>query len=150
MPLWGMALSAVLLPVGMAGCLLAAIEFSIASFAAPVDYHFGTELGANGVEALRQRNALEGNLFLRLKERPDEISPALYERMRRIVALSECRGMGIENALALEQLHITSLGELARQEPVELSEKLKRVGCPVRLEEVRIWMREARRRGKYD
>jgi hypothetical protein len=143
---WGVALSAVLLPVGMAGCLLAAIEFSIASFAAPVDFYFGAELGQNGVNALRQRNALEGNLFLRLRERPPEIAPALYDRMRRVVTLSECKGMGIENALALDQLRVTNLEELARQDPAELMEKLKRAGCGVRMEEVRIWVREAKRK----
>jgi hypothetical protein len=145
-PAWGVAASAVLLPLGMAACLLAAIEYSIASFAAPVDYYFESELGETGVNALRERNALAGNLFLRLKERPPEIAPALYQRMRRIVTLSECRGMGIENALALEGLHTTNLDELARQAPGELSRQLRNVGCPVRLEEVKIWIREAKRR----
>ena len=120
-------------------------KLPVASFAAPVDYYFQEELGQRGVAALRQRNAIEGNLFLRLKERPPEIDAALYARMRQIVSLSECKGMGMRNALALEALKITRLDELARESPSELMGKLRAIGRRVRLEEVKIWIRETDR-----
>jgi hypothetical protein len=141
-----LAATAVLLPVAILVCGLAATWYSVASFAAPVDYYFAGELGEPGVSALRQRNALEGNLFLRLQERPPEIAPALYARMRRIVTLSECKGIGIKNALALETLNITRLEDLARAEPPDLANKLRSLGRRVRLEEVTIWIRAANRR----
>ena len=126
-------------------CGIAATEYTVASFAAPVDYCFRRELGERGMEALRQRNAIEGNLFLRLKERPPEIHAALYERIRQIVTLGECKGMGIRNALALEALKITSLDELSRENAVDLTRKLRELDRRVRLEEVKIWIREANR-----
>jgi len=140
-----MAAAAVLLPLPLLVCLLAMIRMTIASFAAPVDYYFEQALGERGVIALRERKALAGNQFLKLKDRPPEIEPALYERMRRIVTLSECKGMGIENAQALEALNITRLDELARQNPLELARKLRGLDRRVRLEEVKIWIREANR-----
>jgi len=148
LPAWGVTASAVLVPVAMLICLGAAAGSTVASVSVPVDHCFRQELGETGVNALRQRNATEGNQFLGLKERPAEIDAALYERMRRIVALGECKGMGIRNALALETLKITRLDELARQNPAELTRKLRDLGRRVRLEEVKIWIREAIRR-KY-
>ena len=94
---------------------------------------------------MRQRNATGGNQFLRLKERPPEIDAELYERMRQIVTLGECKGMGIRNALALEALNITRLDELARENPADLSRKLRERGRRVRLQEAKIWIREANR-----
>ena len=146
LPAWGATASAVLVPIAMLVCLGAAAGNTVASVALPVDYCFRQELGDTGVNALRQRNATEGNQFLRLKVRPPEIDGALYERMRRIVALGECKGMGLRNALALEALKITRLDELARENPAELMRKLREQGRRVRLEEVKIWIREANRR----
>jgi hypothetical protein len=145
LPAWGVTASAVLVPLFILVCGVAATYYTVASFAAPVDYCFRRELSERGMEALRQRNAIEGNLFLRLKERPPEIDAALYARMRQIVSLSECKGMGIRNALALEALKITRLDELARESPSELMGKLRAMGRRVRLEEVKIWIREADR-----
>jgi hypothetical protein len=146
LPAWSVIASAVLVTIFIVVCGVAAAKFSVASFAAPVDYCFRRELGEAGVNALRQRNAVEGNQFLRLKERPPEIAAALYARMRQIVTLSECKGMGIKNARALEALKITRLGELARENPSDLTGKLRERGRRVRLEEVKIWIREANRR----
>ena len=142
---WGVTVSAMLMTIFILVCSVGATYYSTASFAAPVDYYFGPELGAAGVNALRQRNAVEGNQFLKLKERPPEIDAALYARMRQIIALSECKGMGIENALVLEGLKITRRDELARQNPAELTRKLWEYGLRVREEEVKTWIREANR-----
>ena len=146
MPAWAMTACAVLLPMALLVCAMAPPQQNVASFSEPLDIHFGQELGERGVTALRQRNALEGHQFLRLKGRPPEIEHALYARMRRIITLSECKGMGIRNALALEALNVTSLGELARANPSDLTRELRKLGLPVRLEEVSIWIREAKRR----
>src|SRR5437667_237294 len=113
LPAWGVTASAVLVPMAMLVCLWAAAGNTVASVAAPVDHCFRRELGEAGINALRQRNATEGNQFLRLNERPPEIDAALYKRMRRIVTLGEWKGMGIRNALALEELRVTRLDELA-------------------------------------
>jgi hypothetical protein len=142
---WGASVSAVLMAIFVLACAAGATYYSTASFAAPVDYYFGQELGEAGVKALRQRNAVEGNQFLQLKECPPEIDAALYARMRRIVALSECKGMGIENALMLEDLKITRFDELALENPEELTRKLRASGLRVREEEVKTWIREASR-----
>jgi hypothetical protein len=145
LPAWGVTVSAVLVPIAMMACMRAAASSTVTSLAAPLDYCFGRQLGAAGVEALRRRNATEGNLFLKLTERPPEIPEALYARMRRIVALSECKGMGIQNALALEAVNITRLEQLALADAVELTGRLRAQGRRVRLEEARIWIREANR-----
>jgi hypothetical protein len=39
--------------------------------------------------------------------------------------MSECKGMGIKNALALEAPKITRLDELALQDPSELTQRLE-------------------------
>ena len=145
LPAWGVAASAVLLPIFMLVCGVAAGAITVASVAAPVDYCFREELGEAGVNALRQRNVTEGNQFLELRERPPEIGEELYARMRRIIVLSECKGMGVPNALALETLRITRLDELARENPAELTRKLRELGRRVRPEAVKIWIREANR-----
>ena len=146
MPAWGVAASAVLVPLAMLVCLRAAAGKTVASVTLPVDYCFRRELGEAGINALRQRNATGGNQFLRLKERPPEIDAELYERMRQIVTLGECKGMGIRNALALEALKITRLDELALENPADLARKLRELGRRVRLEEAKVWIREANRR----
>ena len=146
MPAWAMAASAALLPAAILVCAVAPPQQNVASFSAPLDVPFGRELGEQGASALRRRNALEGHQFLRLKERPSEIDPELYARMQRIVTLSECKGMGLRNALALEALNITRLDDLARENPRDLVRELKKRDRPVRLEEVSIWIREAKRR----
>jgi hypothetical protein len=145
MPVWGVAASAVLAPLAIFFCTLAAMWYTVASFSTPLDFYFARELGERGVNALRQRNATEGHQFLRLKERPREIDPALYARLWRIATVGECKGMGTKNALALEALNVTQLEELARQDPSDLMWALRNQGRPVRLEEVRMWVREANR-----
>ncbi len=146
MPAWSVAASAVLVPIAMILCLGVAAGSTVASVATPVDYCFQRELGEAGVHALRERNATEGNQFLRLKERPPEINAELYERIRRIVTLGECKGMGIGNALALEALKITRLDQLARENPFELARKLSEHGRHVRPEEAKNWIQEAARK----
>lgn len=106
-------------------CLRGAAGKTVASVSWPVDYCFERELGETGVNALPQRNGTEGIQFLRLEERPTEIPAELFARMRRMVALSECKGMGIRNALGLEALKIARLEELAREHPTELTRKLQ-------------------------
>jgi len=145
LPAWGVTASAIGVPIVMLLCVRAAAENTVASVAAPVDYCFRRELGEAGVKALRQRNATEGIQFLRLKERPPEINAELYERIRRIVTLGECKGMGIRNALALEALKITRLDELSRENAADLTRKLRELDRRVRLEEAKIWIREANR-----
>lgn len=146
MPTWGVVTSLAAVPQATLLCGLTAIYYTVASCSVPLDYYFGRELGAAGVSALRERGALEGHQFLKLREPPREIPLELYNRIRRIATLSECKGMGIRNALALEAMNITRLGELALQDSTDLTLELRQQGCPVRLEEVRIWIREARRR----
>ena len=60
--------------------------------------------------------------------------------------MAEWKGMGIHNALALEALKITRLEELAIQSPEDLTRILREQGRRVRLEETKIWIREANRR----
>jgi hypothetical protein len=146
LPSWGVTASAVLVPMAMLLCVNAAAWRTVASVATPLDHCFQQELGEAGIQALRQRNAIDGNKFLKLTERPPEIAAELYARMRQIVALSECKGMGIRNALALEALRITRLEELAAEDAADLARKLGQLGRRVRQEEVKIWIREARRR----
>jgi predicted RecB family nuclease len=80
-----------------------------------------------------------------LKERPPEIAPALFARMRRVASLGELKGMGLKNALALEKLGIKGVEDLARQNPEELLLQLGALHQKVRLEEVKIWIRAAKR-----
>jgi hypothetical protein len=145
-PGWSMGALAILPLLAFFLCEPGASELSVASFSVPLDVCFQRELGEAGALALRQRNAIEGNQFLRLRERPPEIDTELYTRMWRVVTLSECKGMGIRNALALEALKITRLDELAREDPESLTRKLRERNRRVRLEEVKIWIREANRR----
>jgi hypothetical protein len=147
-PAWGVALGAVLLPLGIL-CASAAITSrgtTVASYATPLDWCFSQELGQQGVKALQERRALQGNQFLKLKERPPEIDAALFARMRRVAVLGEMKGMGLENALALEKLGIKGTEDLAQQNPEELILQLRALDQNVRLEEVKIWIREAKRR----
>jgi acyl-coenzyme A thioesterase PaaI-like protein len=53
--------------------------------------------------------------------------------------------MGIQNALALEAVNITRLEQLAWADAVELTGRLRAQGRRVRVEEARIWIREANR-----
>ena len=101
--------------------------------------------GEKGVKALQERHALQGNQFLRLKERPPEIDPALFARMRRVAGLGELKGMGLWNALALEELGIKGAEDLAGRNPAELRVQLGALRRNVRLEEVAVWIREAKR-----
>ena len=145
LPSWGVAACAVFVPLGMLACVIGTAWHTVASLAWPVEHFFRQELGEDGVSALQQRHASHGIQFLQLTERPPEIAADLYARMRRIVALSECKGMGMPNALALETLKITRLEQLAREDPLELASKLREAGRRVRLEEVKMWIREANR-----
>jgi hypothetical protein len=150
MPAWGVATCAVLLPIGVLAASFAVLTGgTIASYSEPLDWYFHSELGVEGMKALQERDAEQGNLFLRLKSRPPEISPALYKRMRRVTQMSELKGMGYRNALALEKLKIVQLEDLAAQNPADLARKLMQLRPPVRLEEVKIWIREAQRRIQY-
>jgi hypothetical protein len=143
----GAALGAVLLPLGiLCACAAIAVErTTVASYATPLDWCFSQELGKQGVNALQERQALQGNQFLRLKERPPEIDPALFARMRRVASLGELKGMGLKNALALEKLGIKGVEDLARQNPEELLLQLGALHQKVRLEEFKIWIRAAKR-----
>jgi hypothetical protein len=147
MPARGVVVGAVLLPLGiLCACAAIAIErTTVASYAAPLDWYFSRELGEQGVKALQERKALQGNQFLRLKERPPEIDPALFARMRRVAGMGEVKGMGLENALALEKLGIKEAEDLARQNPAALILQLQALHRKVRLEEVKIWIRECAR-----
>ncbi len=146
MPGWGEALGAVLVPLGI---LLASaaivIGGTIASYATPLDWYFSPELGKRGVKALEERHALQGNQFLRLKERPPEIDPALFARMRLVAKMAELKGIGLENALALEKLKSKRVDELGRENPAALAGRLRAYNRNVRLEEVKIWIRAAKR-----
>ena len=147
MPAWGVVLGAVLLPVGIL-CACAAItseRTTVASYSTPLDWYFSQDLGNQGVKALEERHALQGNQFLRLKERPPEISPALFARMRRVARMAELKGMGLKNALALEKSGINEVKDLARRNPAELFLQLRALDRNVRPEEVKIWIREAKR-----
>ena len=141
---WGVMACAVLFPLGILGASAAiAMGGTIASYATPLDWYFSGELGQQGVKALQERRALEGNQFLKLKERPREIDPALFSRMRGVARMGELKGMGLRNALALEKLGIKDVEDLARQNPVELTGRLEALGGRVRLEETKIWIRAA-------
>ena len=118
---------------------------NIESFAVPLDIVFAGKLSEGAKQFLREHNALQGNQFLRLKECPREIDPALYERMRRLAQMGELKGMGIWNAMLLEDLEITSEAILARQNPMDLASQLKKEDPRIRLEEVKVWIRAARK-----
>jgi hypothetical protein len=74
LPRWMEVAAWVLVPLGSLVCAVAATMVSVASFAAPVDYYFERALGESGVQALREKNALEGDQFLRLKARPARLN----------------------------------------------------------------------------
>jgi len=146
MPAWGVALGAVFLPLAILGAGAAImIGGTVASYSAPLDWYFSSDLRSPGVLALRQSNALQADQFLRLKECPPQIDPALFARMRRVALMGELKGMGLENALALEKLGVKGVGDLARRNPAELMLQLRALRCHVRLEEVKVWIREAAR-----
>lgn len=145
MPGWGVALAAMLLPLGLGAGAALIVERTVASYAAPLDWYFSGELGPEGVEALRERHALQGNQFLKLKERPPGMDAALFARLRRVAALGELKGMGLANALALERLGIHEVADLARRDPAELFSRLVALHQNVRAEEVRLWVGQARR-----
>jgi len=123
---------------------------TVASYSRPLDWYFSRQLGAQGVRVLREKDALQGNRFLKLKERPTEIDPALFARMRRVASMAELKGMGLRNALALEKLGIKEVPDLARQNPAALLNQLGAMVSNVRLEEVKIWIREAQRLDRLD
>ena len=86
---------------------------------------------------------MQGHQFLKLKDRPAEIDPALWARLRQIARMGELKGMGLANALALEKLKITRFQDLAKENPADLASKLNRVGGSVRPEEAKVWIRAA-------
>jgi hypothetical protein len=147
MPAWGVVLAAVLLPLGIlwACAAITSEGTTVASYSTPLDWYFSGKLGKQGVKALQEREALQGNQFLKLKERPPEIAPALFARMSRVARLAELKGMGLQNALALEELGINGGKDLARRNPAELFLQLRALNPDVRLEEVKIWIRAAKR-----
>jgi hypothetical protein len=141
------AVCAVALPLGILG-VSAAIAFggTVASYSEPLDWYFSGPLGHTGVQALQERDALQGNAFLKLTERPPEIDPALFARMCRVATMAELKGMGLRNALALEKLGVREAPNLARRNPAALIRDLKDLEPDVRPEEVKIWIREAQRK----
>jgi hypothetical protein len=149
LPAWGVALCAVLLPLGFLGAGIAmSIGRTISSQATPLDRVFSMELGPQGAKALQERQVLQGNQFLKLKERPPEIDPALFARMRRVAAMGELKGMWLWNALALEKLGINDAEDLAQRDPEELLLQLRALHRHVRLEQVKVWIREAMRKAE--
>jgi hypothetical protein len=149
MPAWGVALLAVWVPLAILGGSAAiASGGTVASYSMPLNWYFSQALGNEGAKALEERDALQANRFLKLKERPPEIDPALFARMRRVAAMGELKGMGLKNALALEALGIHEAPDLARRTPAELLLQLKAFNQNVRLEEVKIWIREAQRQSR--
>jgi hypothetical protein len=151
MPGWGIFAAALTMPMFI---LISGIMtwYSVGSFAEPLTWRFRNELGPKGIEALRERKAEQGHVFLRLKKRPPEIEPAVWDRMRRVAALAELKGIGLKKALLLEELKVTGVEELARQRPGELATKMRELGAVVREEEVKVWVWAARRapRGYFD
>ncbi len=149
MPGWLAAVCAAwMTPATMAAAAAVMLGGTVASLATPLDWFFWQELGAAGRQALEERKATQGNEFLRLSARPPEIAPALYDRMRRLARMGEVKGMGLGNAAALEQLGIKTPEELARQDANKLFRQLQGLPRPVRLEEVQVWIREAKRETK--
>jgi hypothetical protein len=143
MTAWGVAACALLMPAGIFFASVVTLP-TVASFAVPLDWYFHAALGNRGVEALRKRNALQGHEFLKLKDRPTEIAPALWARMRQIARMGELKGMGLDNALALENMKITRFEDLAKQNPADLASKLNPlVRMPVRPEQAKVWIRAA-------
>jgi nucleotidyltransferase/DNA polymerase involved in DNA repair len=65
--------------------------------------------------------------------------------MRRVAAMAELKGMGLKNALALEEFGIKNVNDLTRQNPTELIHQIRALNQNVRLEEVNIWIRAAKR-----
>lgn len=115
------------------------------SLSEPISAYFGQELGPQGIRALRERRADQGNEFLKLTRRPAEIEKTLFDRMRQIATVGELKGMGFENALTLERLGITSPCELAKQDPHQLTERLSTVCKNPRLAVVQLWISAAKR-----
>ena len=142
LPAWGVAACALLMPVAICFAALATMP-TVASFSEPLDWYFHSALGTQGVAALRERDALQGHQFLKLKDRPPEIDPALWARLRQIARLAELKGMGLANATALEKLKITRFDELARQNPADLASQLNQLGGAVRPEQAKVWIRAA-------
>jgi hypothetical protein len=135
-----------LIVVAVMICFAPALDRSVASYALPADFFLGAELGPRGIQALRDRGALQGHRLLAVKERPPEIAPALWDRLRRLAAMNELKGMGWDNALVLERLNIMRIEDLAKQNPAALVERVRAFRPRVRPEEVRIWIRAATRR----
>jgi hypothetical protein len=148
MPKWAVALTGIVLPLAILCAGLAIIQKTIASYSDQLDWYFDSELGPQGVEALKSRHALQGNQFLKLKQRPAEIDPALFDRLKRLSAISELKGIGLSNALGLEDLGIKTAHDLAQQDATALFLKLKTSRPRLHLEEVKVWVRAAKKRQK--
>jgi hypothetical protein len=131
-----------LLPLFFAFAAYATLR-NVATFAEPL--HWQIDLTATEIEALRKRHALQAHQFLKLQNRPSEIAESLWLRLRRLALLSELKGMGLENALGLEKLQITTLNLLAQQDPDLLAKKLQEQGLRTRPREVKVWILAARK-----
>jgi hypothetical protein len=140
----GILTTALLLPPAMIFAAYMTLQ-SVASFAEPFHWHFRSELGPNGISALRNRNALQPHKFLELRERPPEIAEPLWARLRKISALAELKGMGLREALLLEKLNITDFKNLAQQDPDHLAFKLRALGSRIREEQTKVWIQAARK-----
>jgi hypothetical protein len=119
---------------------------TVSSFAEPITYYLDAEIGSAGVEALRARHAEQTHELLKLKTRPEEIDPAVWERLQRLSRMSELKGMGIRHALALERNGITNFAELAKESPGRLTAKLAGTRRAPRVEMAKIWIMAAKRK----
>jgi hypothetical protein len=141
---WSVAILAALIPL-LAWIVI--VSQTVSSFSTPLDVFFARDLGPRGVEAIRSSGARYSHEFLRLREAPAGVSPALFERMREISALAEIKGMGLRRAEALWALGIRNAKQLARQEPETLVRRIGETsGARVRPAWAKVWVREARRR----
>lgn len=121
---------------------------TVASISIPLDRFFAEELGPAGRQALEERHAVEGDEFLRLESRPATISPELWERMRRLTVMGELKGMGLWNARGLEEIGVNTPAQLASQNADKIYQGLRSVNRRVRPEEVKVWVRAAKREVK--
>ena len=112
--------------------------YSVASFSRPLGWEFPNQVGQVG--------ALHTHEFLRLTARPPGIDEALWNRLRRISAIAELKGIGLKKAHAMESLGIKTFQDIAAQEPASLALKLRKIGISVRDQETKVWILAARRK----
>jgi len=126
---------------------LGIFRVTVSSYSIPLDAWFAGSLGEKGAAALRREKAIYSHQFLRLKTRPEEIDPALYEKMRSLCALAEVAGMGLAHAEILLAAGIETPEELARGDPELIAMQVRRLSqlaLRPRTAQVRVWIREAK------